>query len=333
MKFAAIDIGTVTCRLLIADIHQGVLTEILRRCAITNLGVGVDKTSCLQHDAIACVVNQVKEYLTIIDSESEACGAACSKEASAKASTKTARTTARMPIVAFATSAARDAKNSQELVAALKTLGVDLSVISGTKEASLSFRGASSCFANEALLVVDIGGGSTEAIFGFAGQEPLYSHSFNIGCRRITERFLFSDPPSADELALARAYITNEMKPYFVKCLQAFPARLDRVVAVAGTATSVVSIDKKMKLYDSAAVHKTVVSLDTLVGISRMLAAKPLEQRQQVIGLEPQRAPVIVAGMLILEAILNLVDKDAFTVSELDILHGILLEESNTYLL
>ncbi len=326
MKFAAIDIGTVTCRLLIADIHHGVLTEILRRCAITNLGVGVDKTSYLQSDAIARVVNQVREYLNIIDSESEVCS-------EVSVNIKTARTITRMPIVAFATSAARDAKNSQELVAALKTLGVELSVISGTKEASLSFRGASSCFADETLLVVDIGGGSTEAIFGFAGQEPLYSHSFDIGCRRITERFLFSDPPSKGELDLARNYITSEMKPYFEKCLQTFPAHLDRVVAVAGTATSVVSIDKKMEIYDSAGVHKTVVSLDTLVSIAHMLATKPLEQRKQVIGLEPQRASVIVAGMLILEVVLNLVDKDAFTVSELDILHGILLEESNTYLL
>lgn len=319
MKCAAIDIGTVTCRLLIADVADGKLTETVRRCEITNLGVGVDKTSLLQKDAIERVVNQIKEYVVLIDQES------------AKASNEDSST--RMPIIAFATSAARDAKNSSELISRLEELGIKLSVISGTKEASLSFKGASSCFDNEVLMVVDIGGGSTEVIFGLAGSDPLFSHSFDIGCRRITERFLPSDPPSAKELACAAEYIEKEMTPYFIECLKKLPSSLDRVVAVAGTATSVVSVDKKMEVYDSDVVHGTVVSLDVLFRIYHLLALMPLEQRKQVVGLEPQRASVIVAGMLILAVVLKLAKMNSFTVSELDILHGILLEEPSNYLL
>ena len=123
------------------------------------------------------------------------------------------------------------------------------------------------------------------------------------------------------------------MTPYFIECLEKLPSSLDRVVAVAGTATSVVSVDKKMEVYDSDVVHGTVVSLDVLFRIYHSLALMPLEQRKQVVGLEPQRASVIVAGMLILAVVLKLAKMNSFTVSELDILHGILLEEPSNYLL
>ncbi len=317
MKLAAIDIGTVTCRLLIADVVGSSVNEICRHCAITNLGVGVDKTSYLQLDAIERVVSQIQEFVKLIDEES------------LKGSSSSH---VRMPIVAFATSAARDAKNSSELTSRLGALGVKLSVISGKQEASLSFKGASSCFSGESLLVVDTGGGSTEVIFGKGGQEPSFSHSFNVGCRRITERFLFSDPPTPSELEQARAFVQKEMRPYFEECLSSFPS-LDRIVAVAGTATSAVSIKEKMKQYNPELVHKACVSSEELRAVYEMLASKPLELRKQVVGLEPQRAGVIVAGMLILTVVLELSHMDSFTVSELDILHGILLEESTHYLL
>ena len=159
-------------------------------------------------------------------------------------------------------------------------------------------------------------------IFGSAQEGVLFSHSFNIGCRRITEMFLASDPPRIEELASARTFITEELHSVLgIRFEGFFP---DRVVAVAGTATSVVSVDEAMEVYDSARVHKTVVSRETLERVATMLAMLPEEERKCVVGLEPKRAGVIVAGMLILECVLDVLGQDSFTVSESDILQGII---------
>ena len=184
-RIAAFDIGTVTCRLLLAEVQDGVLHELERRCVITNLGVGVDKTGVLQEDAIQRVVAQIGEYIEIVNSY---------------------RTEQQpeIPIVAVATSASRDAKNSDALVGKLHDLGVELSVIEGEREAALSFRGASRGYEGENLLVADIGGGSTEVVLGVGGEAPKLAHSFNVGCRRMTERFYVSDPPAELELAHMR---------------------------------------------------------------------------------------------------------------------------------
>ena len=134
--------------------------------------------------------------------------------------------------------------------------------------------------------------------------------------------FLTSDPPRIEELASARTFITEELHSVLGIRFKGFFA--DRVVAVAGTATSVVSVDEAMEVYDSARVHKTVVSRETLSRVATMLAALPEEDRKCVVGLEPKRAGVIVAGMLILECVLDVLGQDSFTVSESDILQGII---------
>lgn len=306
---AAIDIGTVTCRLFVARVHEGVLEPLHREVAITNLGIGVDATGMLDPEAIDRVVKQVAHYRQIIDETSEREG---------------------MPvgITAMATSASRDASNSDVLVGRLRELGIELSVIEGEREAALSFAGASSGFIGEKLMVVDIGGGSTEVIFGRGGGEPRFVHSFNIGCRRVTERFLHSDPPSQEELDAARAWIAESMAPIFNEAEQ-YVEGLERIVAVAGTATSVVSIDKKMVVYDSDEVDGTVVERSTLDGVYELLRSRPLEERKQVVGLEPDRASVIVAGMVILQTVLDLARQPRFTVGESDILQGIILDSAN----
>lgn len=160
-RIAAFDIGTVTCRLLLAEVQGGALHELERRCVITNLGVGVDKTGVLQVDAIQRVVAQIGEYIEIVNSY---------------------RTEQQpeIPIVAVATSASRDAKNSDVLVGKLHDLGVELSVIEGEREAALSFRGASRGHEGENLLVADIGGGSTEVVLGVGGEAP------EVGCIHST---------------------------------------------------------------------------------------------------------------------------------------------------
>ena len=241
-RYAAIDIGTVTCRMLVVDADESGLHELTREYAITNLGEGVDATGELKPEAIDRVVRAIDGFLAVRDSLS----------------------TPDHPVVrtvAVATSAARDARNAADFAARLRERGIELSVIPGSREAALSFSGASIDFSGERLMVVDVGGGSTEVVMGVGGAEPLCAHSFNVGCRRVTEKFLASDPPAPEELARARAWIR--------------------------------------------------------------------EQRMRVVGLDPKRAPVMVAGLLILLEVLDFTGIDAFTVSETDILHGITLAVSH----
>lgn len=304
-RCASIDIGTVTCRLLLADVSDTSLVELERRCNITNLGVGVDKTGFLRDDAIDRVVSQVGEYVDVVR-------AYMSPDHPL------------IPITAVATSAARDAQNASVLIGRLRELGVELSVIPGTREAALSFRGASCGYEGERLMVVDIGGGSTEVVLGVGGEAPQFSHSFNIGCRRMTERFMAGDPPTEEECNALRIWVREKMTPV-IEQAQVQGCSIDRIVAVAGTPTSVVSIDKHMEVYDSSQVHATVVPRETLQRIYDELRSLPLEQRKMVVGLEPARASVIVAGLAILLEVLDIVGCSSFTVSESDILQGILL--------
>ena len=276
-RYAAIDIGTVTCRMLVADVDEaGRLHELDREYTITNLGEGVDATGVLKPAAMQRVADAVARFLDVLRGFA----------------------TPEHPAIttrAMATSAARDARNADEFEALMAGLGVTLSVIPGEREAALSFAGASCDFRGERLLVVDIGGGSTEVIAGRAGSRPDRSHSFNIGCRRVTEKFFAADPPGAGELERARAWVEEGMRPY---------------------------------LYDTSRVHKAVITRPMLDGVADQLERVPLAQRERIVGLDPGRAPVIVAGMVILQTVLDLAGVDSFTVSESDILHGIILDEA-----
>ena len=218
-------------------------------------------------------------------------------------------------------------RNADEFVALLADAGITLTVVPGEREAALSFAGASCDFRGERLLVVDIGGGSTEVIAGRAGSRPDRSHSFNIGCRRVTEKFFAADPPGAGELERARAWVEEGMRPYFDE-LRGAGFAPERLVAVAGTATTVVSIHERMEVYDTSRVHKAVITRPMLDGVADQLERVPLAQRERIVGLDPGRAPVIVAGMVILQTVLDLAGVDSFTVSESDILHGIILDEA-----
>lgn len=309
-RFAAIDIGTVTCRMLVADVDNGAIVELAKEYAVTNLGEGVDATGELSEASMQRVASTIDRYISVRDSYLDA------EHPSIKTTT-------------MATSASRDAHNADEFAALLAARGIELSVIPGEREAALSFAGASSDFRGERIMVVDIGGGSTEVIVGLAGETPDAAHSFNIGCRRVTDRFIHADPPLPEELEAARAWIREGMAWYFDK-ISALGDKIDRVVAVAGTATSVVSIRERMEVYDAKRVHKALVSIDDLREVTHALASVPLAQREQVVGLDPKRAPVITAGMLILEEVLALAGVDSFTASESDILQGIILEASRS---
>lgn len=309
-RYAAIDIGTVTARLLVAEVDaEGGLVELKRDHDICNLGVGVDKTGRLEEAAIERVGVVVGRFVEAIRGIEREGGVP-------------------VAVTANATSASRDAENSGDFVSLLAGLGVTLQVIPGQREAALSFAGASSAFPGERVVVLDVGGGSSEIIAGAAGGVPAHAHSFNIGCRRVTERYIAGDPPEQSELAAAREWIEGEMRGY-LDGLAADGFAQARVVAVAGTATSVVSMRDEMAVYDSARVHGAQVSAAELDGLLGRLAALTLAERERVVGLEPQRAPVIVAGLLILQCILGMLGADAMTVSERDILHGIILDAAS----
>lgn len=306
-RYAAIDIGTVTCRMLVADVDAaGAIHEVDREYAITNLGEGVDAAGMLLPAAIDRTVETVGGYCAVRDRLAER-GAPIAKT------------------IAVATSASRDAGNSDEFVRRLAELGVVLSVIPGWKEAGLSFSGASCDFPGRDLMVVDIGGGSTEMVVGRAGQAPAWAHSFDIGCRRVTEKFIRTDPPAPAELEAAREWVSQQLAEHLGEAGKAGVAP-ERLVAVAGTATTVVAVRDQMCVYDSSKVHKAHVTRQQLDRQYSQLAAMPLERRSQVVGLDPGRAPVIVAGLVIMQAVMDAVGVDGFTVSETDILHGIILD-------
>lgn len=304
-RFAAIDIGTVTCRLLVADVDDTGLRELYRHAAITNLGEGVDATGVLSEAAIERTSAQVAQYMQVVSEYT--------------------LPNAGVRIIASATSASRDAKNSAVFAEKLARLGVQLAVIPGQREAQLSFLGASADFAGKQILVADVGGGSTELIAGMGGRAPLQMHSFDIGCRRVTERFLVGDPATPAQIKSAHEWAMPQFKTYFDELSQR-GFTIDRMVAVAGTATSVVSIDKEMEVYDSARVHGSVVTREALQRVTERLEALSVEQRKHVVGLQPGRAPVIVAGMYILDDLLQLAKLDSFTVSESDILQGMIMD-------
>lgn len=306
MRYAAIDIGTVTSRMLVAEVEDGQVRALERKYAITNLGEGVDASGALKPEAIDRTVAKVAEYLQALEAF------------------KTAEQP-EIPLVAMATSASRDASNAGEFVERLRALGVELSVIPGEREAGLSFAGATAAFPGETLLVVDVGGGSTELIVGRAGEEPLMVHSFNIGCRRVTERFFDDDPPTAAQMRQAHEWMRGQFAEYFDEMTRRGLA-IDRIVAVAGTATSVVSIQREMAVYDSSQVHGSPVSRAALADVHGRLASMTLEERRHVTGLDPQRAPVIVAGTQILQCVVELAGTDGYTASEADILEGIILD-------
>lgn len=307
MRKAAIDIGTVTCRLLVADVGAGgTVDEVRRETVICNLGIGVDETGRLAPESIERVGTAIEGFVSAM------------RELQPKGAGP-------MPVKVVATSASRDADNADDFKARLARAGLELDIIPGEREAALSFAGASSAFPGERVVVVDVGGGSTEIIAGQAGGTPDHARSFNVGCRRVTERFLHDDPPSSESLAQACAWIRSELEAYLGE-LHASGLLEARMVAVAGTATSIVSMREEMVEYDSSRVHCAVVARSDVDAALARLSRMTCDERRHVIGLDPGRAPVIVAGLLIIEQIMDLMGAEAFTVSECDILHGIILD-------
>jgi exopolyphosphatase/guanosine-5'-triphosphate,3'-diphosphate pyrophosphatase len=300
MRIGVVDIGTNSTRLLVADVDPATraVTEIERRTTVTRLGQGVDRTRRLSEEGIARVEDALGAYRRTLDD------------------------LAPERTVAVLTSAVRDAENGPAFTERVRErYGVDARTIPGDEEAALTFLGATSerpADAPAPVVVVDIGGGSTEYVLGERGHVDFFV-STQAGVVRHSERHLHHDPPLPEELrALAaelRATVTAQV-PADVR------ARARAMVAVAGTPTSLAAIEQRLVPYDPARVHGYVL---TLAACERMLAAlaeMPERQRRQVPGLQPDRAATIVAGAVMLVESLRAFGLEAAEVSEQDILRG-----------
>jgi exopolyphosphatase/guanosine-5'-triphosphate,3'-diphosphate pyrophosphatase len=285
VRVAAIDLGTNTTRLLVADVVDGDLSEVHRETRITRLGEGVDARKRLLPVAIARVRNALSDYRRVLES----LGAERA--------------------LLVATSAVRDAENGEAFLGEIEwSYAFATQLVSGDEEAELTRRGVQP---PSDALVLDLGGGSTELLV------DEFHVSLDMGSVRFTERFVSTDPPTRDEVdACARAVRA---------LLDELDVAPQRAIGVAGTVTTLAALDLGLDAYDRERVDGHRLSLEGARAQLDRLAALPLEQRREVPALEPERAPVIVAGAVILTETLAHFGLDAIEVSERDILDGIAL--------
>lgn len=297
MRVAAIDCGTNSIRMLIADIEGENFREVIRTMEIVRLGHGVDQFGEFHPDAIARTLAVVDKFALEI----------------AKRGVQKIRF--------CATSATRDATNRHLFIDGVRErLGVEPNVISGEEEASLSFTGAIQDLspADGPFLVVDIGGGSTEFVFGTTHVE--FAKSVNIGCVRMTERHFTHDPAHLPDIEKARVDIQEAI----AKAASIVPITESKtLIAVAGTATTVAAAALGLAEYDRYAIHLSRISADKTHDVTQMFLTSTREQRLALGYMHPGRVDVIPAGALVLSEIMKATAATEFVASESDILDGI----------
>ena len=333
MFLAAIDIGTVTVRLALAQVEDGRVIRMAKYTQIVNLGEGVDKTKRLLPEAIHRCVGCVSSYVDYAKKE----GAAA--------------------VVCTLTSAARDAENAPDLGMGLASLGLEPMIIPGEIEGALTFLGVSHDFENHRILVADSGGGSTELVVGtLVGQSVTqgtnqqldgqqlegqqldgqqldinFVESVDLGCRRLTERFnLSSDHPSAEDIDGAHQ-MAAQMMSEAISRAQKQCAVPELLVGVGGTATSLIAIRDHLDPYDPSKVHLNHISLDEVSQIEGLLASKTLKEREDITGLQAKRAPVMLAGTILLAELMKSSGFKHLVVSESDLLFGLVVTASAVY--
>jgi exopolyphosphatase / guanosine-5'-triphosphate,3'-diphosphate pyrophosphatase len=311
-RVAAIDCGTNSLRLLVADIYpaQGQLVDLHRRMEIVRLGQGVDATGRLAPEALARTFAVLTEYAgTISDSGADA-------------------------VRMVATSATRDASNADEFAAGVrKILGIEPEVVTGAQEAYLSFSGATAELAHARpgsgrpeppFLVVDIGGGSTEFVLGKLDSSrhatEVSAISMDIGSVRLTERYLHGDPPSQDEVAAARTDIDATLATVAGSMAVASARTL---VGVAGSVTTLTAVALELTSYDPDRVHHARIDADRVHQVTVSLLGKSHEERAANPVIHPGRVDVIAAGALVLDRVMNRFGFTEMVASEHDILDGI----------
>ena len=304
MLLAAIDIGTVTARLALAQVEDGRVIRMAKYTEIVNLGEGVDKTKRLLPEAIHRCVGCVSSYVDH------------------------ARKEGAEAVVCTLTSAARDAENAPDLGMGLASLGLEPMIIPGEIEGALTFLGVSHDFENHRILVADSGGGSTELVVGTLASQQLdinFVESVDLGCRRLTERFnLSADHPSAEDIDGAHKMAAQMMSEAIGRAQQQCAAP-ELLVGVGGTATSLIAIRDHLDPYNPSKVHLNHISIDEVSQIEGLLASKTLKEREDITGLQAKRAPVMLAGTILLAELMKNSGFKHLVVSESDLLFGLVI--------
>ncbi len=295
MRRAAIDVGTHSVRLLVADVAGGSVRPVLRRLEVTRLGEGLDRSQVLLPQAMGRTVRAVREFWQL------------------------AHRHAAERVVVVGTSAVRGAANRASLVRDLQP--IPLRVLTGEEEAELGYRGVRAGVPGlpDPVLVVDVGGGSTELTLG-VGHRILEKVSVPVGSVRLTERYLHGDPPAEVELQAARREVAELLRPH----RQTFSGAR-AAVGIGGTVTSLAAVDLSLEPYDPDRVHGHRLPTGQVEAISRGLCAMPLALRRRVPGLLPERADVICAGTLVVRTVLEALQLPELVVSESDLLWGAVL--------
>jgi exopolyphosphatase/guanosine-5'-triphosphate,3'-diphosphate pyrophosphatase len=293
-RVAVIDVGTNSARLLVADVAAGRVAPVERRSTVTRLGRGVDLSGRLSAEAIEDACAAIGGYVATVE------------ELGAEA------------VDAIATSAVRDSENGSAFVAELRErFSLSARVLDGEEEARLTYMGATAEQPpTEPTLVVDIGGGSTELVVG-TGAEISFHTSLQAGVVRHSERHIATDPPTVVELEALAADVRGLIEAAVGAGVQASAG-----IAVAGTPTSLAAIELALEPYDPARVHGHVLRLPSIQRMLSQLASTPLAQRVEIPGLHPERAPTVVAGVVILVETMRAFGLEQIGVSEHDILYG-----------
>ncbi len=296
---AAVDCGTNSLRLLIARFSDGTPAELHRELRIVRLGEGVDRTGRLSDAALGRTAAALREYAATI----------------AQFGAQRVRF--------VATSAARDASNRAQLEEMVRDcLGVEADIISGAEEAALSLRGALSGLAgDEPALVLDIGGGSTELVLGVPAEPAVRAAvSMDVGCVRLTERWLADDPPTAEQVAGLCADVATHLDTLDPVLRRAAGKH---VIGVAGTVTTIAALALELASYDRARIHRAVVPTGAVLRVTEQLLGMTHDQRAARPVIHPGRVDVLVAGALILRTVLQWAGAAELIASESDILDGI----------
>ena len=293
-RVAVIDVGTNSTRLLVADVAGGRVSPVERRSTVTRLGRGVDLSGRLSAEAIEDVCEAVGGYVGIL------------RELGAET------------VDAIATSAVRDADNGSAFIAELRErFALSARVLDGEEEARATYLGATSeALPTEPTLVVDIGGGSTELVVG-TGREISFHDSLQAGVVRHSERCFSNDPPTAEEMEALAADVRG-----LIGAAVGAGVEAGQGIAVAGTPTSLAAVEMELEPYDPARVHGHVLALPSIQRMLSRLASAPLAERVEIAGMHPDRAPTIVAGVVILIETMRAFGLEEITVSEHDILYG-----------
>jgi len=299
-RVAVIDIGTNSTRLLVADVAGSAVSQVERRSTVTRLGRGVDLSGHLSGEAIEDVCAAIGGYVEII------------QELGGET------------VDAIATSAVRDADNGSAFVAELRErFALSARVLDGEEEARSTYLGATSeAPPSEPTLVVDIGGGSTELVVG-EGSEVTFHDSLQAGVVRHSERCIASDPPTAGELEALATDVRG-----LIEASVGTGVAASQGLAVAGTPTSLAAVELELEPYDPARVHGHVLALPSIQRMLSRLASVTLAERVEIPGLHPDRAPTIVAGVVILIEAMRAFGLEGMTVSEHDILYGTAISAS-----